>query len=59
MPTIIGTANFRSEREARRAYPNDYLQAIHEGRIAVGKPEVKPGQRLLVDEDGRYHIEVK
>lgn len=59
MPTTIGTANYRSEREARRAYPLDYLDAISKGRIIIGKPDIKPGQRLLVDEEGRYHIETQ
>ena len=57
MAIITGTANYRSEQEARRAYPIDYLQAISEGRIVIGKPTIKPGERLLVDKDGRYHIE--
>lgn len=57
MPTRTGTAHYRSERDARRAYPIDYLLAISEGRIVVGKPDLKPGQRLLVDPEGRYHIE--
>lgn len=54
----IGTGNWRSEREARRAYPLDYDLALFEGRVVIGKPNLKPGDRLLVDKQGRYHIEV-
>lgn len=58
MATRIGTANWRSEAEARRAYVFDYADAIKEGRIVIGAPDIKPGERLLVDQQGRYHIEV-
>lgn len=54
--SVVGTSHYRSEEEARRAYPIDYLRAIHEGRISIGKPDLKPGQRLKVDREGRYHI---
>lgn len=52
-----GTSHYRSEREARAAYPLTYEDAMLEGRIQIGKPTLKPGETLLVDEDGRYHIE--
>jgi hypothetical protein len=57
MAIRTGTSHYRSEQEARRAYPFDYLLAIHERRIQIGKPPLKPGETLLVDKDGRYHIE--
>lgn len=53
-----GTSNYRSEAEARRAYCGSYDEAIAEGRICIGKPELRPGQRLEVDKDGRYWIAV-
>ena len=57
MTTVTGTAHFQSEQQARAAYGFGYASAISEGRIAIGAPLVKPGQKLLVDKQGRYHIE--
>ena len=53
----IGTSNYRSISEANRAYGDQYEDAIKEGRISVGKPELKPGESLLIDTEGRYFIE--
>jgi hypothetical protein len=53
----IGTSNYRSEAEAKRAYGKGYDDAVKEGRITVGKPPVKDGEKLLVDAQGRYIIE--
>lgn len=53
----IGTSHYRSISEAKRAYCWSYEEAIKEGRISVGKPDIKEGERLLVDTEGRYFIE--
>ena len=55
----IGTSNYRSLAELKAAYCWDWQEAIQEGRVSVGKPPTKEGERLLVDSTGRYHIEVK
>lgn len=58
MSTIrTGTAHYANERAARDAYCWDFEGALAEGRIAIGRPVLKPGQRLLIDTNGRYHIE--
>lgn len=57
MTTVIGTAHFQNENQARAAYCFEYASAIAEGRIVIGPPTLKPGQKLLVDKQGRYHIE--
>jgi hypothetical protein len=31
-------------------------EALKEGRISIGRPETKPGESLLIDKTGRYHI---
>jgi hypothetical protein len=56
-PVRVGTHHYRSEAEARRNYNGDLDSALAEGRIAIGRPILKPGQRLLVDWSGRYFIE--
>lgn len=57
MATRIGTHHYASIPDAKRAYCGGYEQAIKEGRIVVGKPDIKEGQRLLADHQGRYWIE--
>lgn len=54
----IGTPNYRSLAELQKHYKYDWENALKEGRVSVGKPKIKPGERLLVDSNGRYHIEV-
>lgn len=51
-----GTSHYRSEREARAAYPLSYEDVMLEGLIQIGKPSLKPGETRVVDEYGRYHI---
>lgn len=65
MKTTIttGTCHFRSRYAAIRYYEkqgldvNDVVDKIARREISYREPELKPGQRLKVDEDGRYHIE--
>ena len=59
MTTRIGTHCYRSAQEAKMAYCMSYDFAIAEGRIEVGKPDIKEGESLLVDKKGRYWIERK
>jgi hypothetical protein len=65
MPTTIGTSHFVSLDAAIRYYSDyDYddvkgavARKIAEGEISIGKPDLKPGERLtLVDEGKRYAI---
>ena len=59
MNTTYGTHHYQSHYHAVKAYgPHEVREALEEGRIEVGKPYVPPGDRLLVDKEGRYHIEV-
>ncbi len=55
----IGTSFYRSLTELKAAYCWEWEEALQEGRVSVGKPPIKEGERLLVDSSGRYHIEVK
>lgn len=54
----LGAATFLKSRELRmhnqrlRSLVNQKLNA---GEIHIGKPDIKPGQRLTI-EDNRYHI---
>lgn len=56
--TYIGTAHYTSEYTARRAYCMFYDDAIAEGRIAIGPPEIKEGDKLFINKEGRYVIGV-
>jgi len=64
----IGTAHFVSKRHAIRYYRNynyegdDGTAAVErklaEGSIHIGKPALKPGERLLTIDNGtRYAVE--
>tara|TARA_Y100000310_G_scaffold56223_1_gene51529 strand:+ start:132 stop:344 length:213 start_codon:yes stop_codon:yes gene_type:complete len=67
---IIGTSHFVSFGRAVRYY-HDYNPdasqglAIYKwveaklvaGEISVGPPEVKPGERMFVNDEGRYCVE--
>jgi hypothetical protein len=54
----VGTHHFESEAAARREYCGRTDDAIREGLIAIGEPEIDraAGQRLFVDKSRRYHI---
>jgi hypothetical protein len=63
---MIGTAYFPTLAHAARYYhPYGYanvretvLRKVHEGEIHIGAPQLKPGQRLILIDDGnRYAIE--
>ncbi len=52
MSTVIGTAYFAW-------YDPSEVAAFAEGRRIVGKPPLKPGEKLLMDrKTGQYKIEV-
>lgn len=63
---IIGTSYFVSMAKAAQYY-RDYegddgyaaaQRKVREGSIHIGKPDLKPGQRLLIIDNGtRYAIE--
>lgn len=63
MATIYGTHYFVSRAAAVKYYKSQESDAVEvdrkikDGEIAIGRPEVPPGCRLLTDEDGRLHIE--
>jgi hypothetical protein len=58
MSIRTGTHHFKSVAAAYRYYGKDTAQQkLDEGAIAIGRPTLKEGQRLLIDGDGRYHIE--
>lgn len=61
-----GTSYFTSRRAAERYYsgpvwddPKDVVtRKLAEGEIHIGKPPLKPGQRLsVIPSEGRYQIE--
>jgi hypothetical protein len=63
-PMIIGTNNFVSRQRAYIYYRDygyhisDIDQKIRDGEIAIGAPDLKPGQRLFIIDNGtRYAIE--
>lgn len=58
-----GTHHFVSALRAGEYYahqgfsPSDVAQKIQDGEIAIGPPQIKNGQKLLIDKDeGRYFI---
>jgi hypothetical protein len=60
----LGTSHFVSKQTAIRYYAYEGATAadidrkLSEGLIHIGKPDLKPGQRLTVIDDGtRYAIE--
>lgn len=55
----IGTANYRSMADLKKADPWNLEERLKEGAILIGKPTIKAGEKLLIDADGRYHIEVQ
>jgi len=55
----IGTSCYRSLIDLQRADPWSWKERLEDGSVSVGKPLIKEGEKLLVDSDGRYHIEVK
>jgi hypothetical protein len=62
--TITGTSHFVSRQAAYKYYePYGYAiydvdEKVHAKEIHIGKPALKPGQRLVViDEGTRYAIE--
>jgi hypothetical protein len=61
--TIYGTHYFVSKAAAVKYYEiygsdaAEVERMIRDGEIAIGRPEVPNGCRLLKDEDGRFHIE--
>ena len=55
----IGTANYRSLADLKKADPWSWKERLKEGAVLIGKPTIKPGEKLLIDIDGRYHIEVQ
>lgn len=66
--TYVGTEHFKSLAHAILYYEpyfeGTYLQRkkfvvekILKGEISLGRPEVKEGERLLVNSEGRYVIE--
>jgi hypothetical protein len=66
MAITYGTAYFPTLAHAARYYhPYGYanvretvLRKVHEGEIHIGAPQLKPGQRLILIDDGnRYAIE--
>lgn len=54
----VGTHHFESEAAARREYGGRVDDAINEGLIAIGAPEIDraAGQKLFLDKSRRYHI---
>lgn len=64
MPLTIGTSYFVSKMHALRYYDhegatlNDIAIKEAEGLIHIGKPPIRPGDRLVLLDDGaRYGIE--
>jgi len=64
MSVSTGTAHFRSVHDAVEYYrPYGYEDVkyaveckLRDGEIHIGRPSVKPGESLRIDEDGRYWI---
>ena len=55
----IGTANYRSLADLKKADPWNWEERFKEGAVLIGKPTIKTGEKLLIDANGRYHIEVQ
>lgn len=52
---FTGSHHYVSVAAAKTFYNGNYEEALKEGRIAVGEPELRPGDWLRV-ERGRYII---
>ena len=55
----IGTANYRSLADLKKADPWNWEESLKDGTVLIGKPTIKTGEKLLIDSNGRYHIEVQ
>ena len=55
----IGTANYSSLAALKKADPWSWEERLKEGVVLIGEPTIKIGEKLLIDSDGRYHIEVQ
>ena len=62
--TIWGTSYFRSFADAVAYYkrigysPADITKKVEAGEIHIGKPDLNPGEKLvLIRDEGRYAIE--
>ena len=55
----IGTANYRSLADLKKADPWSWEERLKEGAVLIGKPTIKTGEKLIIDASGRYHIEVQ
>lgn len=59
----IGTNHFLNSFEARQYYrpygydAQDVQEMIDDGTICLGRPELEEGDILILDRDGRYHID--
>ena len=51
-----GTANYVSKTHIKNQYYASTEIMLEEGMVLVGKPTLKEGQTLRVDDRGRYHI---
>lgn len=58
----IGTNHFATHGQVGAYYFNygfswkDWQEKIKNGEVCVGKPEIKEGETLKIDKDGRYWI---
>lgn len=58
----MGTSHFVSLKDAVQYYttygsdPEDVEQMLQDKDIFIGPPKLGPGEKLSVDEDGRYVI---
>ena len=55
----IGTANYRSLSDLKKADTWSWEERLKEGAVLIGEPTIKIGEKLLIDAEGRYHIEVQ
>lgn len=65
MPTRFGTNHFSSWTAAFRYYQrqdidkDEVVDRVANGSIAIGRPNEAEGLRIVLDEDERFHYEVR
>ena len=63
--TWMGTSHFVSKTAAinyYKSYGNDTEEVnrkLRDGELQIGRPKSLPGRATRVDEDGRWHVEMK
>jgi len=56
MTVYVETAYYINDFCAKHIHRNSFEEMLKEGKILIGKPTVKKGNTLHLDENGHYFI---